>query len=140
MEEYVATGKVALVYRFFALRQLTAGAAVAAACAAEQNKFWPYHRELFIAQAEANDKKGPALAEAFASGNLGEIATDAGLDTSAYNTCLTSDRPTAIVSADIRKANELSLPGTPSFVINGEHVDTPGSAADWRKLLDGMLK
>ena len=140
MQEYVATGKVALVYRFFALRQLTAGAAIAAVCAAEQEKFWPYHRELFIAQAEANDKKGPALTEAFALGNLLKIATDVGLDTATYNACLASDRPAAVVSEDIRKANELSLPGTPSFVVNGEHVPTPESAAAWRKLLDGLLK
>lgn len=140
MEEYVATGKVALVYRFFALRQLTAGAAIAAACAAEQDKFWPYHRELFIAQAEANDKKGPALTEAFASANLGKIAADVGLDTAAYNTCLTSDRPAAVVSGDVRKATELSLPGTPWFVINGEAVAPPETTGDLRKLLDNLLK
>lgn len=140
MEEYVAKGKVALVYRFFALRQLTAAAAIAAACAAEQDEFWPYHRELFIAQAEANDKKGPALTTAFGVDNLEKIATGVGLDLAAYNACTTSDRPVAVVSGDVRRANELSLPGTPWFVINGESVEPPETADDLRKLLDGLLK
>jgi len=140
MKDYVATGKVALDYRFFALRQLTAGAAIAAVCAAEQDKFWPYHRELFIAQAEANEKKGPALTEAFAAGNLRKIAADVGLDTTSYDACLASDRPAALVSGDVRKANELSLPGTPWFVVNGEAMAPPETTGDLRKLLDGLLR
>lgn len=140
MEEYVATGKVALVYRYFPLRQLTAAAAIAAHCAAEQGKFWPYHRELFIAQAEANEKTGPVLTEAFGVENLAKIAANIKLDTAKYDACTTSEAPVTAVSGDLRKANELALPGTPSFIINGELVETPETLGDWRKLLDGMLK
>jgi protein-disulfide isomerase len=140
MTEYVATGKAALVYRFFPLRQLTAGAALGAYCAGEQDKFWPYHRLLFIAQSEANDKKGPALTEAFAVDGLTRLATDLSLDTAAFKTCLTSDAALAAVQGELKSANDLALPGTPSFVINGKVTAAPETLTDWRKLIDGLLK
>ena len=140
MTDYVATGKVALVYRFFPLRQLTAIPALAAYCAGEQDKFWPYHRLLFIAQSEANDKKGPALTEAFAVDSLTKMAGDVGLDTSAFTPCLTSDAALAAVQGELKAASDLALPGTPSFVINGKVTATPETVSDWRKLIDGLLK
>lgn len=140
MTDYVATGKIALVYRFFPLRQLTANAAIAAYCAGEQDKFWPMHRMLFVAQAEANEKKGPALTQVFAVEGLMAMAADAGLDSAAFSTCVTSDAAVAAVQADLKTANELALPGTPSFLINGKVTATPETVADWRKLLDGQLK
>lgn len=140
LREYVATGKVAFVYRFFPLRQLTGAAAVAAFCAGEQDKFWPYHRRLYVAQAEANEKSGPALAEVFAAEGLKTIAADLQLETSAFAACLQSDAAIGAVQTDLQKANELGLPGTPSFVINGKVAATPATLADWRKLLDGLLK
>ena len=71
MDEYVATGKVQLVYRYFPLHQITAAAAIGAYCAGEQNQFWAYHRLLFIAQAEANERKGPSLASMKCASTIG---------------------------------------------------------------------
>lgn len=140
MNEYVATGKAQLVYRYFPLRQLTAVAAIGSYCAGEQGKFWPFHRLLFIAQAEANEKKGPALTEAFAVDGLTKMAADLQLDSAKFSTCLTSDAAIAAVQADLKSANDLGLPGTPSFVINGKVTNAPASLTEWRKLLDGLLK
>jgi protein-disulfide isomerase len=140
LREYVGTGKVAFVYRFFPLRQLTGVAAVAAFCAGEQDKFWPYHRRLFVTQAEANEKAGPALTEAFTEEGLKSLAADLQLDISTFAACQQSDAAAAAVQGDLRKAQELGLPGTPSFVINGKVTATPATLADWRKLLDGLLK
>ena len=140
LSEYVAAGKVAFIYRYFPLRQLTAGAAIAAQCASEQEQFWPYHRALFIAQAEANEKVGPALTEAFALAGLKALATDLGLDATAFEACLASDAALEAVQADLKRANDLALPGTPSFVINGKVAPAPESVAGWRKLIDDLLK
>ncbi|MGE0601760.1 MAG: thioredoxin domain-containing protein [Dehalococcoidia bacterium] len=140
LRDYVVTGKVAFEFKFFPLRQLTAGAAIAAACAAEQDKFWPFHRALYIAQAEANAQVGPPLTDAFSAAGLRQIATDVGLDTAAYDACTVSDDALQVVQDELRKANELALPGTPSFVINGEVVAAPLDYAGWKKLLDGLLK
>ncbi len=140
LEEYVAAGKASFEYKYFPLRQQTAVAALAAQCAAEQDKFWPYHRALFIAQAEANEKTGPALSEAFAPANLRTIGADIGLDSTAFEACLVSDAAADVVQSELRKSNELALPGTPSFVINGVVTDGPDTAAGWRDLLDDLLK
>ncbi|MGE3074645.1 MAG: DsbA family protein [Dehalococcoidia bacterium] len=140
LRDYVATGKVAFEFKFFPLRQLTAGAAIAAACAAEQDKFWPFHRALYIAQAEANAQVGPPLTDAFSAAGLKQIATDVGLDVEAYNTCTAGDAALQVVQDELHKANDLALPGTPSFVINGEVVAGPVDYAGWKKLLDGLLK
>lgn len=140
MDEYVATGKVQLVYRYFPLHQITAAAAIGAYCAGEQNQFWAYHRLLFIAQAEANERKGPSLNQAFAPDSLKQFASDLKLDTAKFGDCISSDKAVTAVQADLKSANDLNLPGTPSFVINGKVTDGPASAAEWRKLLDGLLK
>lgn len=140
LKEYVATGKVAFEYKFFPLRQLTAGAAIAAVCAAEQDKFWPFHRSLFIAQAEANAQVGPTLTEAFGVDGLKAIATDVGLDIAAFDTCTAGDDALQVVEDELHKANDLALPGTPSFVINGEVTPGPADYAGWKRLLDGLLK
>jgi protein-disulfide isomerase len=140
MKEYVATGKVAFEYKYFPLRQQTAVAAIAAQCAAEQDKFWPYHRALFTAQAEANAKSGPSLTEAFAPPNLRTIGTNIGVDPALFDACLSAESAAGVVQAELRKANELALPGTPSFVINGEVTDGPATIQGWRDLLNGLLK
>ena len=140
LEDYVATGKVAFEYKYFPLHQLTAGAAIAAECAAQQDKFWAYHRALFIAQAEANEQAGPSLNEAFSAAGLKAIATGVGLDTATFDTCTQGDDALNTVQDDLHKADDLALPGTPSFVINGEVTPAPVDFAGWKKLLDGLLK
>lgn len=140
LESYVATGKVAFEYKYFPLHQITAGAAIGAECAAQQDKFWAYHRALFIAQAEANEKVGPPLTEAFSAAGLKAIAAGVGLDTAAFETCTQGDEALNAVQDDLHKADDLALPGTPSFVINGEVTPAPVDFAGWKKLLDDLLK
>ena len=140
-EDYVARGKVRFVYRYFPLQQVTGLAAIAAQCAAEQDKFWEYHKLLFIAQAEANNKSGPGLGVAFGPENLRTIAADAGLDSAAFETCAAGDAAFNVVQADLREANSLGLRGTPSFRINGEVLGAnPETFDDWKKLLAPLLK
>jgi protein-disulfide isomerase len=141
LENYVEPGHVRLQYRFFPLRQVTANAAIAAWCAAEQDQFWPYHEELFIAQANANEGTGPDLAEAFDPAALGTLAEELGLDVAAFDACTTSEDVIDVITSDLRTATELDLPGTPSFVINGEVLeDVPETRDEWTELLDGLLE
>ena len=141
LENYVEPGEVRLQYRFFPLRQLTANAAIAAWCAAEQDSFWPFHTELFIAQAEANDGAGPPLTEAFDTPALDALAEEVGLDTADFDACTTSEEVIDVITSDLRTATELNLPGTPSFLINGEFLeDVPETREEWSALLDGMLE
>lgn len=141
LEKYVEPGEVRLQYRFYPLRQLTANAAIAAQCAAEQDRFWPYHKQLFIAQAHANEKTGPALTESFDTPALRDLAEELGLEMSTFDDCTMGEGVIDVITSDLRTATELSLPGTPSFLINGEVLaNVPDTRDGWVELLDGMLE
>lgn len=140
LEKYVEPGDVRLQYRFFPLRQLTANAAIAAQCAAEQDAFWPFHKRLFMAQAHANEGTGPALTEAFDTPALRGLAEELRLGMDAFDTCTMGEEVIDVITSDLRTATELNLPGTPSFIINGEVLrDVPDTRDEWIELLDGML-
>lgn len=140
LENYVEPGHVRLQYRFFPLRQLTANAAIAAWCASEQDAFWPYHTRLFLAQAQADSGAGPTLNEAFNPAALGALAGELGLDTAAFDACTTGDEVIEVITSDLRTATEADLPGTPSFLINGEFLEeVPETRDGWSELLDALL-
>jgi protein-disulfide isomerase len=102
-------------------------AAEAADCAGEQGAYWKYHDALF------SDKYtlGRAAYE--------QYATDLGLDTVAFTTCLDDHRYQAEVQADAADAAKLGLTGTPSFVINGRIVVGALPFANFKAIIDEEL-
>ncbi|HET9953186.1 MAG TPA: thioredoxin domain-containing protein [Polyangiaceae bacterium] len=82
-------------------------AALAAACAHEQGKFWPMHDLLFADQHAAEDADFLAYARQI------------GLDVAVWQACLASDRPRARVTADLTLAEQAQIGMTPSYLING---------------------
>jgi len=103
-------GQIHFVYRDFPLYSLhpqAEPAAVAANCANEQGKFWNYHDLLF-------SKKFDLGKEAYLA-----YAEELGLDKNAFETCLSSDKYVAEVSADYTSAGELGVNSTPTFFVNG---------------------
>lgn len=122
-ETYGANIKIE--YRHLPLRQIhqyAYDAALAAECANDQGKFWEYHDLLFGYQ--------PNLAKS----QLKDIATKIeGIDTANFNACLDSKARKDIVDADMAKATQLGLQGTPSFLYNGQVVSNRG-------LLETMIR
>ena len=97
-ENYIDTGLVKLVYRDMPLTSIhpnAFSAHVAAECADEQNKFWEYHDMLFENQAEWN-----RLASDNLSSKLAEYASTLELETSSFETCVTSQKISDEVTAD----------------------------------------
>lgn len=82
-------------------------AAEMAQCAAAQDKFWEFHDAVF------------ASSSALGDGGLDRAAQTAGLDADALQACLKSGKASEQVDADMRKATEVGVEGTPSFFING---------------------
>ena len=101
--------KVRFTFRHFPLsfHPNAKPAAEHAQCAHEQGRFWEYHDLVFAAQRELSVDK------------LGELADQAGLDRGKLSECLSSGRASTQVAADMAKANEVGVGGTPSFYING---------------------
>jgi protein-disulfide isomerase len=102
-------GKVRLVFRHFPLsfHKSARKAALASACAQEQDKFWPYHDQLFKNQHSLDDKA------------LKTYARVVGLDGERFDKCLAADAYAARIDADMEAAREVGVEGTPSLYING---------------------
>jgi protein-disulfide isomerase len=104
--------------------------AEASDCANDQGKFWEYHDKLWetydtnLAQAQTGTD---ALVTA-----LKGYASDLGLDTTAFNDCLDTDKYASEVSKDAQDAQSYGVGGTPSFFINGQQVTGAIPFADYQ--------
>jgi protein-disulfide isomerase len=108
LERYPA--KVRLVYRDFPLDSLhpqARRAAEAARCAQDQGKFWEYHDLLFAGPTSASPE------------DLERFAGQVGLDTAAFESCLSRGVHRVAVQRDLDEGARLGVTGTPAFFING---------------------
>jgi protein-disulfide isomerase len=102
-------GQIRFVYRNLPLTSIHPEAfpsAVAAACANEQDAFWPYHDKLFSSDELSQDL-------------YVQYATELELDVAAFQECLASDRHNDAINADSEFATNLGINSTPTFFING---------------------
>jgi protein-disulfide isomerase len=124
IDAYVKTGKVFYTDRSagnwvsgnIAAGGGTAGtesqdSAMAAYCAADQNKYWEMHDALFtnVIGEEAGS---------FTPRRLQAIAQSIGLDMNAYNSCFNSQKYLNQVNQDFQDALAAKITGTPFFVIS----------------------
>lgn len=101
-------------------------AARAAYCAAEQERFWPYHDALF-----ASRQLSPLAFE--------EIAIELGLGMPKFRDCLDSEHSRAAIVKDIEAARLFRIDSTPSFLVNGKLVKGALSFADFQKIIEREL-
>lgn len=114
--DYVKTGKVKLEFKNFPfIGPESVTAAEAAACAADQNKFWAFHDTVYANQQTENSG-------AYTTSRLEKIASAAGLNTDQYKTCMSKGTHTADVAATKAAAQAIPIKSTPSFVINGKVI------------------
>jgi protein-disulfide isomerase len=149
IDAYVKTGKV-----FYTARSAgnwvsgnigTGGvesqnSAMAAYCAADQNKFWQMHDALFtnVIGEEAGS---------FTTRRLQAIAQSAGLDMNAFNSCYSSNKYQNQVNQDFQDATTDKITGTPFFVItytangqtNTETIDGAQAFSVFQQKLDADL-
>ncbi|WP_119072348.1 DsbA family protein [Aggregatilinea lenta] len=112
----IATGQVRFVY--VPVSHIGPGgaeAAAAALCANEQGKFWTMHDVLFAWQ----DK---FLTQVFAERRLKKGAEALGLNMAAYDACMSSERPQAIINRASELFDQRGLRGTPTIFVNGEQI------------------
>ena len=140
--ELVKSGKVQLEYRNLPiLGNESVSSAIAVQCAADQERFWDYHNQLFLIQAKA----GQATTEKtnvgrFADDKLKQIATDLGLDRTKFDTCFDNRTPLDLINQQQRDANSFGITGTPGFLINGQPLGagTPNSIDDWKQIVTNV--
>ena len=120
IEEYIAEGKVNLVYRDFPIQGIHPNAlpaAVAAECANEQGKFWEYHDTLFEKQNSWNRLDSNSAITTFS-----QYATDIGLEQEQFDSCLQTGKYLEEVQGDLRDGRDYDVTGTPGFFIGNEDI------------------
>lgn len=123
-------GKIRMIYRNLPLTSLhpdAMSASVAAMCASDQNAFWQFHDKLF------SDEYGLGR-DAYT-----QYATDLGLDTKAFETCLDSGKFDDFIQKDMDFSLNLGVQSTPTFFINGLAVVGAQPLSVFKQVIDKEL-
>jgi protein-disulfide isomerase len=112
-KEYVATGKVAIVFRDYPLSTFhhrALAAAKAGRCASAAGKRWPMTEHLLVS-AELSDA------------DIRTAARDVGLDSVAFEKCLADPATAERIKQDMTEAADMGVRGTPMFLVG---IHRPG--------------
>src|SRR3990172_5904793 len=115
---YFTNGEVNLIYKQFPLNSIhpqAQKAAEASLCAAAQGKFWEYHDKLFTNQ------------QALDVASLKSYASQLGLNTGEFNSCLDDSEMASEVSKETAQATAACGRGTPFFVIVNTETGDAGA-------------
>ncbi len=123
---------VRIVYRHFPLTQIhknSLAASYAAEAAGIQGKFWEMHDLLF--------EKQELWAESTTAADLFVgYAQELGIDMEKFKTDRVSAQVRDRVQRDSDSGTAAQVPGTPTFFLNGKHIDSPRSFAAFKALLE----
>jgi len=106
-KQYIDSGKLRFISRNLPLKfhKNAESAALAAACANDQNKYWKMRKFLF----SDPNKLEPD--------NITIYAKQSGLNMESFNTCMTKRLHSQTIQKDIAAARAVGVSGTPSFVL-----------------------
>ena len=123
------SGRVRLVHLDFPLDGHPGAlpAARAARCAAEQGKFWEYHRSLMTAPGSLD------------AADLAKRAAALGLDGASFGSCLSSGRHDTAIQASLREGETLGVTGTPAYFVNGRMLSGARPIASFAEVIDAEL-
>ena len=135
---YIVTGKVKHVFIQFPLESIhpqAKQAAEASLCAAKQGAkaFWAMHDRLFETRSQWSGKND--LTERFT-----EYASELGLDTDAFTTCLESEETADQVQADLKLGEEAGVTGVPAFQINDWFISGAQPFEVFQEVIEAALR
>lgn len=126
ISKYVDTGKMRIVFQDFSNNSISQKAAESASCAAEQDSFMPYHMGLFRSYDQLVSQSESTVVP-FLEG----LASQFGLDTAKFNSCLEGGKFAKSITDATRNALDIGLDGTPFFNINGKTFSGARSMSEW---------
>lgn len=106
--------------------------AQAGECAADQDRFWPFHDYMFVNQ-QGEGRGG------FRDARIRAIAETAGLDMPAFDACFAGSASAEVVRADEARGDQLGVQGTPTLFINGERVQNFTDFNEFQTRIDALL-
>jgi protein-disulfide isomerase len=107
---------------------------LAAACAAEQGKFWEMHDALFNAQDRWNGSATRNPKSVFS-----RLADEVGLDEDAWDQCYDSRRPLPKISSSVAQGQRARVGGTPTFIIGDQMVSDVLSYDQIKAMVDTAI-
>lgn len=129
ISDYIATNKIYYTYSLMAfLGQESVDAAEAVYCANDQGKFWEYRDMLYA------NHTGENVGD-FTQTKLISFAKKLSLDTTAFESCLTTNKYQQQVTDANTYASGLGVSSTPSFIVDGLVV----SASDLQSAIEAAL-
>lgn len=145
-KDYIDSGKVKLVYRDLPLSfhdPLATTEAIAANCARDQGgdpSFYKYHSELF--------KRTKSNGNGLTKDDLYKIASDLGLNSGTFRSCLDTEKYKDEVKKDLADAQKIGATGTPTFFIGksadkeivGEKLVGAQPYSVFQSIIDELLK
>lgn len=132
-----------IVYRHYPLTSIhphAQSSAQASEAAGLQGKFWEMHDILFERQSEWGQvNTGPGGAPPIPMNVYIQYAEELGLDTDRFAEDFNSSVVKEKIARDLQDATSRSLRGTPSFLLNGQYINTPGSAEEFAALIQAAV-
>jgi protein-disulfide isomerase len=119
--------EVKLIFRDFPISAShpdALGAALAANCAFEQNKFWEYHDLLYNNQTELTIE------------NFLLFAQDLKLNFDQFSQCLADQKYLNEIQNDLMDGVKLEITGTPTFFVNGYKISGVIPYETWVEILE----
>ncbi|HJU87114.1 MAG TPA: DsbA family protein [Gemmatimonadota bacterium] len=102
-------------------------AALAAECATEQDRFWPYYDALFSGRHELS---GSGYAAA---------ANEVGIDEERFDACYRNADHAEEVALDIKEGEKFYILGTPTFYVNGRRMEGAQRPEAFAAVIDSIL-
>ncbi len=128
--DYVASGKVKLVYKYFPGHGKGEDAMKILWCSNEQGKFWDLLDDMYANQ---------DLMEADNLAGLKAVATSKGVDSAALETCLASGKYNSRFQSETAQGSAARIGGTPGFIINGRLVEGAVSYPQMKQAIEAAL-
>lgn len=127
--------QIKLIWRDYPLHPTSIDLAMAARCAGEQGKFWPFHDLLFADQNKMATTTGTDL-----NTQLNVLAQSLSLNTGTFASCLSSQKYLDQIRKDYNDGETLQVQGTPTWFINNYPITGAIAADKFPTLIQGLVK
>jgi len=128
IDNYVDSGKVRLVYRYYPGHGTGEEAMKVLYCANEQGKFWKLHEVLGDNQSSLQDLV-----------KVKELAAGIGVDIDKIDSCLNAKKYDSKIQSDVAMGTKAGVSGTPAFFINKVLVSGAQPFSAFKSKIDAVL-
>jgi protein-disulfide isomerase len=127
---YVSQDQVQWVVLPYALSDQTLPAAAASMCAADQERFFEFHKLMFQMQGQP---------QALTAAGSQQAAEELGLDLDVFNRCLADAKYIETVRQNIAAAGAMGVAATPTFFINDQILEGNRPLTTFQGLISAIV-